>query len=178
MPPALVAPIARAIKDDRMTALAASLGAVRASGALDDPSLFPDPNAARYTRKLVWTDPGGRFVVVAMAWAPGQGAPLHDHGGLWGAEIVIRGLMVETTFELTQRVDDRWHFRRNEERASPVGCVGLISPPNEYHALRNAGDDVARTLHVYAGDLYRSRTFTELGDGWCRASTVQLSYDA
>ncbi|MBV8638584.1 MAG: cysteine dioxygenase family protein [Candidatus Eremiobacteraeota bacterium] len=178
MAPALVAPIARAIKDDRVTALAAALGALRTSGALDDPALFPEPNFGRYARKLVWADPGLRFVIVGMTWAPGQGTPLHDHGGLWGGEIVIHGVMAETTYELTERIDDRWRFVRGEEHLVAAGSVGLLSPPNEYHALRNAGDTTAHTLHIYSADLTRSRAFDELGDGSYHARSVELSYDA
>lgn len=177
MAPALVEPIARAIKDDRMTALAAALGSLRSRGALDDPSFFPEPSPSRYSRKLIWADATQGFVVVGMTWAPGQGSPLHDHAGLWGGEMVVRGLMAETTFELTERVDDRWRFRRNDERFAPAGAVGLLSPPNEYHALRNAGGEVAHTLHVYSGELRRSQAFSEIGDGWYRAASVELRYD-
>ena len=178
MAPALVAPIARAIKDDRTTTLAAVLETLRASGALDDGALFPEPNSSRYARKLIWADPGRRFVVLGITWTPGQGAPLHDHAGLWGGEIVVCGTMAETTYELTSCTGDRWHFHPSEERFAPAGTVGMISPPFEYHSLRNAGNEIARTLHVYSGELTESRAFSERGDGWYSSRSVPLQYDA
>ncbi len=178
MAPALLDGIDRAIKDDRITALAAALGSLHASGVLDDPGLFAPPDFTHYARKLIWADPQRRFVVLGMTWAPGQGAPLHDHAGLWGGEIVVRGTMAETTYELTERIGERWRFHANEERVAPAGTVGMISPPFEYHALRNAGDSIAHTVHVYSGELMGMRVFSALAGGWYSEQRVHLSYDA
>ncbi|HTX57561.1 MAG TPA: cysteine dioxygenase family protein [Candidatus Acidoferrales bacterium] len=172
----VVAPIAQAIADDRVTTLAAVLSRLCAQGALG-PELFLPPRPERYARNLVWLDPGKRFVVVGMTWAVGQGSPLHDHAGLWGAEIVVDGVMNETTFALLERSQDgRYRFERSVHRVSGSGAIGILNPPLEYHEFGNGGSTVAHTLHVYSGDLRSAQCFAQDSDGWWTARRVNLSY--
>jgi 3-mercaptopropionate dioxygenase len=174
---ALVTPIARAVKDDRVTSLAGVLAGLCAQGAIG-PDLFLPPQPDHYARKLIWQDPADRFVVVAMTWAPGQGSPLHDHAGLWGAELVVDGVMSETLFELVGRGDDgRYAFKEGLHRTSGRGTVGVLIPPLEYHDFGNGGSTVAHSLHVYGGDLRASQAFAQDDDGWWSARSVTLRYD-
>jgi 3-mercaptopropionate dioxygenase len=114
-----------------------------------------------------------------MTWAVGQGSPLHDHAGLWGAEIVVSGEMHQTPFELRARGGDgRYRFERGGQTITGRGSVGLIVPPKEYHNFGNAGNSVAHSLHVYCGDLTSAQTFSEDADGWWTARQVGLRYDA
>jgi 3-mercaptopropionate dioxygenase len=174
----LIAPIARAIRNDRVTSLAGVLADLCERGLLSS-ELFLPANPAHYARKLIWRDPDAGFVAVAMTWSAGQGSPLHDHAGLWGAEIVVDGTMSETTFTCTGRGDDgRYRFQRGMHRRSGRGTVGVIVPPLEYHDFGNCGTEVARTFHVYGGDLTNSQAFADEGDGWWSARRVELRYDA
>ncbi len=173
----IVGPIERAIKNDRVTGLAEVLRDIHRAGHLERPDLFLEPRADHYARKLIWADPADRFVIVAMTWGVGQGSPLHDHDGLWGAEAVVRGVMRETLFEMVERDGERYRFARGEERISPVGSIGVLIPPLEYHDFGNGGDEPARTIHVYGGNLARARTFKAGPDGWWNASEVNLRYD-
>jgi len=173
-----LAPIARAVKDDRATALAGVLASLCDAGAVR-PDFFAPPRAGHYTRKLIWHDPQDRFVVVGMTWAPGQGSPLHDHAGLWGAEIIVDGTMSETIFELVERDSaGRYRFREREHRESGRGTVGVLIPPLEYHDFGNCGSEVAHSLHVYGGELKASQAFSRAADGWWTARRVELHYDA
>lgn len=173
----VIAPIARAVRDDRVTVLAGVLAGLCERGAFTD-ALFLPEHTGHYARKLIWRDPDERFVVVAMTWAPGQTSPLHDHAGLWGAEVVVGGEMVETTFALTGRGEDgRFRFTQGMRRVAEPGSVGVLVPPLEYHDYGNHGTAVARTVHVYGGDLTSSQAFTEDADGWWRARRVELRYD-
>ena len=175
---ALIAPIARAVKDHHVDALGEALATLCAAGALA-PALFLPPRSDRYARNLIWREPEGAFIVVGMTWAVGQGSPLHDHAGLWGAEIVVDGQMHQTPFELTARGHDgRYRFERGEHYVSGCGTLGLIEPPKEYHDFGNAGDSVAHSLHVYCGDLTSAQTFSKDADGWWTARRVGLRYDA
>ncbi len=170
-------PIARAIEDDRVTGLAVVLARLDRAGAFT-PEWFHPPHPHRYARKLIHRDSHARFVVVAMTWAPGQSSPLHDHAGLWGAEIVVDGTMSETMFALRERADDgRYRFERGTQRVCAKGAVSMLVPPLEYHDFGNAGDGVAHTLHVYGGDLTTSLAFVDGGDGWWNASRVEHRYD-
>jgi 3-mercaptopropionate dioxygenase len=175
---ALIDPISRAVKTDRTVTLAGALAGLRQSGAIR-PEFFAPPNEQHYVRKLVWRDPRDRFVAVAMTWAPGQGSPLHDHAGLWGVEIVVDGTMCETAFELLERgADGRYRFGPGTGRQCTGGTVGIVAPPREYHDYRNDTTIVAHSFHVYAGDLKTVQTFSECGDGWWTAHSVELGYDA
>jgi 3-mercaptopropionate dioxygenase len=173
-----IAPIARAVKDDRVTALAAVLTELTNNGVFKS-DLFLPPNPGRYARNLLYREPSGGFVIVAMTWGPGQGSPLHDHAGLWGAEVVVDGAMRETTFELLERADEeRYRFARGASRISKPCMVSVLNPPLEYHDFGNAAtDEVARTVHVYGGDLTVSQAFTNEGNGWWRSRRVELHYD-
>jgi 3-mercaptopropionate dioxygenase len=173
----LVAPIARAVRDDRVTSLAATLADLVVRDAFG-PECFLPPNPGRYARNLIWHDPDGAFVIVGMTWAPGQGSPLHDHAGLWGAEVVVDGTMSETLFTLTERGGDgRYRFERGPHRVNARGTVGVLIPPLEYHDFGNSGSTVAHTLHVYGGDLSSSQAFADDGDGWWSPRRVELRYD-
>ncbi|HUA09878.1 MAG TPA: cysteine dioxygenase family protein [Candidatus Acidoferrales bacterium] len=173
---AVVAPIADAVAEDRVTALAGALARLCADGFFG-PDLFLPPRPDRYARNLVWLDPQRRFVIVGMTWAGGQGSPLHDHAGLWGAEVVVDGEMHETAFRLLERgADGRYRFERGEHRTCTRGTVGVLDPPLEYHEYGNGGSNVAHTLHVYSGDLQSAQCFAQDGDGWWTARRVNLSY--
>ena len=153
------------------------LGRLVAAGALDDDASFPQPCVERYARKLVWRDPAGRFMIISFAWGKGQATPLHDHAGFWGAEVVVSGTMEETVYELKERAgEDRFRFARGRTRTSKRGAIGSIEPPKEYHVFGNPGDEVARTLHVYGGDLVRCRFFSEDAAEWWTSRFVDLEY--
>ena len=64
-----------------------TLRALAGSGALRLPERLALPGSERYARRLVYRDPGGRFTVLAMAWGPGQGTPLHDHDGFRAGDL-------------------------------------------------------------------------------------------
>jgi 3-mercaptopropionate dioxygenase len=174
---ALVAPLAQAVENRSVDALGDALVALCANDTITL-GMFLPPRSDRYARNLIWRCPQGTFIVVAMTWAPGQGSPLHDHAGLWGAEIVIDGEMHETVFDFAGKADDgRFHFERGMYRRSRRGTLGLIVPPKEYHNFGNAGSSVAHSLHVYSGDLTTAQTFGEDADGWWTARQVGLRYD-
>jgi len=176
---ALVEPILRAVKDDRVTGLANTIARLGESGTFEDPGLYLSACPEHYARRLIWRDPENRFVVVGMTWAPGQTTPLHDHGGVWGVEIVVGGTMRETSFRLVDRdPDGRYRFIRAGERMATKGMAGVLCPPHDYHTFGNAGTTPAYTLHVYGGTMSRCNVFSAESDGWWRAENVQLGYDA
>jgi predicted metal-dependent enzyme (double-stranded beta helix superfamily) len=178
MPAALVESIQRAVKEDRVTSLAAAVAALHERGTFEDEDFFLAPRAEHYARRLIWSDPKQRFVLVAMTWAPGQTTPLHDHDGLWGVEIVISGIMKETAYRLVERdAAGRHCFVRERERVSSKGTAGVLCPPVDYHTFGNVGTTPARTLHVYGGAMARCNVFRASGDGWWESETVQLGYD-
>jgi predicted metal-dependent enzyme (double-stranded beta helix superfamily) len=178
-PVELVEPLRRAIRDDRVTSLARTMAQLGEAGVFDRKDFFLDPHPEHYARKLIWRDPDHDFVVVGMTWAPGQSAPLHDHGGIWGVEVVVRGEMCETAYRLTKRDgSDRCRFERVGERVSGEGDAGVLVPPHDHHVFGNVGTSPAQTLHVYGGAYARCNVFSPDGDGWYRAENVALAFDA
>jgi predicted metal-dependent enzyme (double-stranded beta helix superfamily) len=175
----LVESIRRAVKDDRVTSVANTIARLHEYGILEDRALYPSALSEHYARRLVWRDPGGRFVLVAMTWAPGQMTRLHDHDGLWGVEIVVDGTMQETAYRLVDRDrNDRYRFVREDVRTASKGTAGAVCPPYDYHTFGNIGNTPAHTLHVYGGVMAQCNVFTPEADGWWAAQSVQLHYDA
>jgi predicted metal-dependent enzyme (double-stranded beta helix superfamily) len=175
----LVESIRRAVKDDRVTSVANTIARLHEYGILEDRALYPSALSEHYARRLVWRDPGGRFVLVAMTWAPGQMTRLHDHDGLWGAEIVVAGTMRETAYRLVDRDEgDRHRFVRENVRIATKGSTSVICPPHDYHMFGNAGTTPAHTLHVYGGAMAQCNVFAPEFDGWWRPQNIQLQYDA
>jgi predicted metal-dependent enzyme (double-stranded beta helix superfamily) len=158
--------------------LAAALTRFEGGGIFEDLSFFAPLCDDHYSRKLVWLDPNNRFMILGCTWGPGQHSALHDHGGFWGAELVVSGTMEETVYELREREgDQRFRFARGASRLSSKGAVGVIVPPREYHAFGNPSSEVARTLHVYGGDLTRCHLFNPADTDWWVAQAVDLLYD-
>jgi predicted metal-dependent enzyme (double-stranded beta helix superfamily) len=176
---AIVDPLTRAMETDRATTLAAVLSSLGKSNAFADESLFAPPSASRYSRGRLWADPAGRFTIVSMTWLPGQGTAVHDHAGRWGAELVVRGTMLETSYRLGER-DGAGRARLVVEHEKPIDAtqVGVILPNVDIHEVTNVGTGVAHTVHVYSTLVDACTTFTPDGDGWWTPAAVALAYDA
>jgi len=99
----------------------------------------------RYTRHLVYADPNGLFSVLALVWGPGQGSPVHGHH-TWCAVGVCSGELVETFYRhepgMAEPVAIREVHRRPGDHCFDAGGPGI-------HRIRNDGDEVAISIHVY-----------------------------
>jgi len=137
------------------------------------------PNPARYARRLVHSDPQGRYTVLAMVWNGGQGTPLHDHAGIWCVECVYKGQIKVTSYQCFggDPEKDIVQFKVETVVQAGVGKAGALIPPFEYHVLENAGDTPAVTLHVYGGEMTHCHIFEPAESGWLRKYR-ELSYTA
>jgi predicted metal-dependent enzyme (double-stranded beta helix superfamily) len=113
---------------------------------------YAAPRTDRYSRRLVYSDPWARFVVVAMTWGPGQQTPLHDQLG-------------------------HCRFEQRETVVAPPASAGALIPPFEHHIFGNTGQEVAHTLHVYGGPMNRCDIFHPLAEGWWQRLHRVLRYD-
>jgi predicted metal-dependent enzyme (double-stranded beta helix superfamily) len=118
-------------------------------------------DADGYSCHVLHAEPDGSFSVTAMVWRPGQVTPIHDHV-TWCVFGVVQGIEYEELFALDP--DGTWlaEVGRNENQP---GEVSGFAPPGDIHRVRNVGDDVAISLHVYGADI------TRLG------SSVRRTYD-
>jgi 3-mercaptopropionate dioxygenase len=145
--------------------------------ALDLPDRFRAPRQDCYARRLLYRDPQERYTAVVMTWGPGQGTPVHDHGGLWCVEGVVEGEMAVTQYDVQPEADAFRVRPIGQPLTAGVGTAGRLIPPTDYHVLANAQPaDTSITLHVYGGNLNGCRIFVPREDGRYEQSIRALSY--
>ena len=119
-----------------------------------------------YARHLIHSDPAGRYSVIAMVWEPGQGTPIHDHGGLWVVECVYSGKIRVRSFDpIGDKDAEIMRFGEAESIIAGCGPAGHLIPPRDYHVIENPVEKTAVTLHVYGGNMDHCRVYTPRGDG-------------
>ncbi|MCO5997724.1 cysteine dioxygenase family protein [Actinoallomurus rhizosphaericola] len=106
-----------------------------------------DPD--RYVSHTLYVEPGGTFSLVGLVWRPGQTTPIHDHV-TWCVFGVLQGVEHEELY--VQRDDHLVRVGVNDNR---VGEVSGFAPPGDIHRVRNSGDDIAISLHIYGTDISR-----------------------
>jgi predicted metal-dependent enzyme (double-stranded beta helix superfamily) len=147
-------------------------------GALTLPDRFRQTRSDTYARRLVHRDPAGRYTAIVMTWGPGQGTPVHDHGGLWCVEGVVEGRIAVTQYDVTPVGDALYTAARRATIEAGIGTAGRLIPPTDHHVLSNALPSTASlTLHVYGGDLAECRVFLPDDRGTYTESVRRLSFD-
>lgn len=132
-----------------------------------------------YARRLLHRDPARRYTVLVLAWAPGQGTPIHDHPNLWSVEGVLEGELEVTQYAPIKEEARRCKFAPVESHRAVAGEADFLIPPFEYHALTNdLTDRPCLTLHVFGGELLEMNTFDPIGNGWYERSLRRVSCDA
>jgi predicted metal-dependent enzyme (double-stranded beta helix superfamily) len=96
-----------------------------------------------------------------MVWRPGQLTPIHDHV-TWCVFGVLQGIEYEELYAVSP---DGGSLAEVGTSQNASGEVSGFAPPGDIHRVRNCGDDVAVSLHVYGADI------TRLG------SSVRRTYD-
>jgi 3-mercaptopropionate dioxygenase len=133
----------------------ARLAAAQLRAHLPGPDLLtPEERAgdpAGYVSHVLHTEPDGSFSVCALVWRPGQITPIHDHV-TWCVFGVIQGAEYEELYAL--RGNGRW-LAEAGRNANAEGEVSGFAPPGDIHRVRNHGDGVAISLHVYGADITR-----------------------
>jgi predicted metal-dependent enzyme (double-stranded beta helix superfamily) len=125
-------------------------------GNLPDPAVLlasslrgGDP--ACYQSHLLYAEQDGSFSVSAMVWLPGQQTVIHDHVA-WCVTGVLQGREYEEIFALT---NDGCALNLTARNLNLAGTVSGFAPPGDIHRVRNTGDDVAISMHVYGADISR-----------------------
>jgi 3-mercaptopropionate dioxygenase len=108
-----------------------------------------DPDG--YRCHILHAEPDGSFSVTAMVWRPGQVTPIHDHV-TWCVFGVLQGTEYEELYSLAADGSHLVEAGRNENLR---GEVSGFAPPGDIHRVRNSGDQVAVSLHVYGADISR-----------------------
>jgi 3-mercaptopropionate dioxygenase len=141
------------------------------------PERFRQTRSDCYARRLLYQDPDERYTAVVMTWGPGQGTPVHDHGGLWCVEGVVEGEMAVTQYDVQPEAGAFRVRAIGKPISAGVGTAGRLIPPTDYHVLANArSDGPSLTLHIYGGNLDGCRIFMPREDGTYQQSIRALSY--
>lgn len=143
----------------------AALAAAQLRAHLPGPEILTSAERAGdpggYVTHLLHTEPDGSFSVCALVWRPGQVTPIHDHV-TWCVFGVLQGGEYEELYALRDGGACLAEVGSNENAA---GEVSGFAPPGDIHRVRNCGDGVSISLHIYGADL------TRLG------SSVRRTYD-
>jgi 3-mercaptopropionate dioxygenase len=111
-----------------------------------------EPAADRYRQHILHVADDGGFSVVSLVWKPGQCTPIHDHVA-WCVVGVLEGVEEETRYRLYEEGGERFLVKRFA-RLARSGEAGFIVPPDEdIHEVRNAGETMAISIHVYGADI-------------------------
>jgi quercetin dioxygenase-like cupin family protein len=155
-PDRLVRVIRAAVRRGLGWARTADLVADGLRAGLPDPAaILPAPlrrgDPSGYQSHLLHAEPDGTFSVSAMVWRPGQQTPIHDHVA-WCVTAVLRGREHEEIFALA---DGGQALSLAARDLNLAGSVSAFAPPGDIHRVRNSGDTVAISLHVYGADISR-----------------------
>ena len=179
--PELVARLDRSVEagsiDSITRSVKADLEDLLARGAVALPETFRQPRPDSYARRLLHRDPKGRYTAIVMTWGPGQGTPVHDHGGLWCVEGVIEGQIAVTQYDVTPAGGDEFAIAPRGTMVAGIGTAGRLIPPTDYHVISNAMPDApSLTLHVYGGDLCECQVFVPTTSGRYASQLRTLSF--
>ena len=138
------------------------------------PERFLIPKAETYARREIYTDPEGKFSILVMVWAPGQGTPVHDHGGMWVVEVVYKGLVTVRNFDHVGVVNGLHQFLESEEKLDTSAHSDFRVPPEEYHQLSNNSSEPAVTIHIFGGVLNECNIFAPVEGGYQKVAKAML----
>jgi len=136
---------------DTADRVAAALRANLPDPAAVLPASLRRGNPAGYQSHLLYAEPDGSFSISAMVWMPGQQTTIHDHVA-WCVTGVLQGREYEEIFALA---DGGRALRLAARNVNPAGAVSGFAPPGDIHRVRNTGDTVAISMHVYGADISR-----------------------
>ncbi|MEV5896023.1 cysteine dioxygenase family protein [Nonomuraea fuscirosea] len=100
----------------------------------------------RVAGHLLHVEPDGAFSILGLVWRPGQSTRIHDHI-TWCVVGVLAGVEHEELFDEA--------LNPIGARDTPPGEVSGFAPPGDIHRIRNIGDEIAISLHIYGTDISR-----------------------
>ena len=128
------------------------------------PRVRHDPEQRWFTRLIL----SETYDAWLLAWWPGQGVALHDHGESAGALCVVEGELLESV------ADDDAHLDRRTLVRGSVADFG----PGQVHAVANCGHRVATSIHVYTPALTTMSFFGASGRALHRTHVEQVHDEA
>lgn len=127
-------------------------------------------NPGRY---LCYKDPELNFVIMLMAWGPGDKSKIHDHG-TWGVEAVLKNSLKVTCYTECE-VDPQ---PLDSMIITPGMVMNNTPPDKDIHRVEHFSGDVALSLHIYGREMTGNRSFFP-GEGYkvCSLETKCLGQE-
>jgi predicted metal-dependent enzyme (double-stranded beta helix superfamily) len=98
---------------------------------------------------------------LVMYWPPGHATLPHDHGGLWGIEVVLDGALHVEEYR-SSGTDDAPTLAKERSLYLGIGDAAAFESPCYVHRCRNLSNATPTlTLHVYGGLLERYVAFDD-----------------
>lgn len=98
---------------------------------------------------------------LVMYWPPGHATLPHDHGGLWGIEVVLDGALQVEEY-LRGGSETAPTLAKERSLYLGIGDAAAFESPRYVHRCRNLSNaSPTLTLHVYGGVLERYAAFDE-----------------
>ena len=127
--------------------------AVREPALLSAEQRLPEPQC--YARHVIYSDPAGRFTILAIVWDGGQFSIPHAHH-TWCAYAVYDGDLEETLFAWNAGRSEATPLR-TEPRGTGYTCYAAAGL-DQIHRLGNPGARPAISIHVYGVERDRIAT--------------------
>ncbi len=100
--------------------------ALAAAPAVELPFAYRRHGASKYARHLIHRDVERDLVVIAMVWSPGQGTPVHDHGGYWCIEQVLAGRLDSDIYHAREQgADGAFRLELVARETQEQGAIAL-----------------------------------------------------
>lgn len=143
------------------------------------PSCVFETHPTHYARRELYRSQEHGYSLVVMTWGPGQGAPIHDHDGMWCVEGVWNGALEIVQYELCGQDAQRYCLQPVASLQAGEGSAGSLIPPHEYHSIRNPSSDaITVSVHVYSGPMLHCSVFQPAGEEhWYQRDLRQLGLD-
>lgn len=153
--------------EDRCEQVKNVLHDVVAEGRQFVPEALLQPAEGCYARRLLHKDPEGRYTILVMVWAEGQGTAIHDHAGMWCVECVYQGRIKVVSYS-HEETGNLHQFTREKEIFAGISDAGALIPPFDHHTIQNVDPENAVTIHVYGGELTWCHAFMPVEGGYER----------
>ena len=112
---------------------------------------------------------------LVMYWPPGHATLPHDHGGLWGIEVVLDGELHVEEFTRGGSADAPALARTRGVHLG-AGDLAVFTSPRYVHRCRNLSNVAATlTLHVYGGTLDRYLAYDGEADALQAQTRIAIS---
>jgi hypothetical protein len=90
--------------------------------------------------------------LLLMAWPANYSTPVHDHGGLWGLELVLNGALEVDAYE-RDAIDGELRLQGRTWLGIGDATWFDNTQPHAHRCRNLSRHETALSLHVYGGDL-------------------------